>query len=89
MYTNDSLYVGVVCYVADPATIIVSDSRRDSQLRDTDSFQIILDTFLDRQNGFVFGTNPAGIEYDGQITNEGGGGRYGRGGFVRRSGSQQ
>ena len=89
VYTNDSLYVGVVCYVSDPSTIIVSDSRRDSQLRDTDSFQIIFDTFLDRQNGFVFGTNPAGIEYDGQVTNEGGGGRYGGGGFVRRSGSQQ
>ena len=89
VYTNDTLYFGVVCHVTDPATIIVSDSRRDSQLRDTDSFQIIVDPFLDKQNGFVFGTNPAGIEYDGQVTNEGGGGRYGGGGFVRRSGSQQ
>ena len=88
-YTEETLYVAVVCYVTDPDTIIVSDSRRDSQLRDTDSFQIILDPFLDKQNGFVFGTNPAGIEYDGQVTNEGGGGRYGGGGFVRRSGSQQ
>ena len=26
------------------------------------------------QNGFVFGTNPAAIEYDGQVTNEGQGG---------------
>ena len=88
-YTDETLYVAVVCYVTDPDTIIVSDSRRDSQLRDTDSFQMILDPFLDKQNGFVFGTNPAGIEYDGQVTNEGGGGRYGGGGFVRRSGSQQ
>ena len=88
-YTEETLYVAVGCYVTDPDTIIVSDSRRDSQLRDTDSFQIILDPFLDKQNGFVFGTNPAGIEYDGQVTNEGGGGRYGGGGFVRRSGSQQ
>ena len=88
-YTEETLYVAVVCYVTDPDTIIVSDSRRDSQLRDTDSFQIIFDPFLDKQNGFVFGTNPAGIEYDGQVTNEGGGGRYGGGGFVRRSGSQQ
>ena len=51
--------------------IIVADSRRDSPLDETDSFQIILDTFRDGQNGFVFGTNPAGIEYDGQVTNEG------------------
>ena len=41
---------------------------------DTDTFQMIVDTYRDRQNGFVFGTNPAGIEYDGQVTNEGQGG---------------
>ncbi|HIN11727.1 MAG TPA: hydrolase [Acidobacteria bacterium] len=89
IYTEDTVYFGIVCYVSDPSTIIVSDSRRDSSLDDTDSFQIIIDTYLDKQNGFLFGTNPAGLEYDGQVTNEGqGGGRFG-GGVVRRSGSQQ
>ena len=76
-------------YVRDPSTIIVSDSRRDSSLTDTDSFQIIPDTYSDKQTGFVFGTNPAGLEYDGQVTNEGeGSGRAGLG-LVQRSGSQQ
>ena len=90
IYTEDTVYFGIVCYVSDPSTIIVSDSRRDSSLNDTDSFQIIIDTYLDKQNGFLFGTNPAGLEYDGQVTNEGqGSGRFGGGGGVRRSGSQQ
>ncbi len=90
IYTEDTVYFGIVAYVSDPSTIIVSDSRRDSSLDDTDSFQIIIDTYLDKQNGFVFGTNPAGLEYDGQVTNEGqGSGRFGGGGIVRRSGSQQ
>ena len=89
IYTEDTVYFGIVAYVSDPSTIIVSDSRRDSSLDDTDSFQIIIDTYLDKQNGFVFGTNPAGLEYDGQVTNEGqGSGRFGGGG-VSRSGSQQ
>ena len=88
VYTDDTLYFGVVCYTRDAGTIIVADSRRDSQLNETDSFQIILDTFLDQQNGFVFGTNPAGIEYDGQVSNEGqGSGRMGGGGSG--GGSQQ
>ena len=79
VYTSDTLFFGVVCYDRDPSSIIVADSRRDSDLRHTDSFLIILDTFLDQQNGFVFGTNPAGIEYDGQVANEGqGSGRFGR-----------
>ena len=90
IYTEDTVYFGIVAYVSDPSTIIVSDSRRDSSLDDTDSFQIIIDTYLDKQNGFVFGTNPAGLEYDGQVTNEGqGSGRFGGGGVIRRSGSQQ
>ncbi|HIG39759.1 MAG TPA: hypothetical protein EYQ14_04370 [Gammaproteobacteria bacterium] len=70
-YTDDTLYIGVVCYDENPELILVTDSRRDSALDDTDSFQIMLDGFWDRQNGLVFGTNPAGLEYDGQVTKEG------------------
>ena len=70
-YTADTLYIGVVAYDENPAGIIVADSRRDSSLADTDSFQFIIDGLHDRQNGLLFGTNPAGIEYDAQITNEG------------------
>jgi hypothetical protein len=72
-YTNASVYIGVICYDEEPSEIISSDSRRDSSLDDTDSFRVILDTYHDRQNGFVFGTSPAGIEYDGQVTEDTGG----------------
>ncbi len=71
VYTDHALYVGVICYDREPEQIIVSDTRRDAPLDETDSFQMILDTYLDGQSGFVFGTNPAGIEYDAQVTNEG------------------
>jgi hypothetical protein len=79
-FTETALYIGAVLYDDDPDGIIVSDSRRDADLDETDAFQVIMDTYLDRQNGFVFGTNPAGIEYDGQVTKEGGGGAFGSGG---------
>ena len=59
----------------------MADSRRDSELVETDSFQIILDTYRDEQTGFVFGTNPVGIEYDGQVTREGEGSAFSAGGF--------
>jgi hypothetical protein len=72
--TRDALYFGIVCFDREPGRIVVNESRRDSSLDATDSFQIILDTYRDRQNGFVFGTNPAGLEYDGQVTNQGQGG---------------
>ena len=50
---------------------MVSDSRRDADLNDEDSFLFIIDTYHDRQNGFLFGTNAQGMEYDAQIDNEG------------------
>ena len=67
-YDADALYVAFVCHDEDPGQIVISDARRDGDLDDTDSVRLILDTYLDEQNGFVFGTNPAGMEYDGQLT---------------------
>lgn len=79
--SGTTLYFGVVCYDREPAEIISTSSRRDSPLVDTDSFQMILDTYRDQLTGFVFGTNPAGIEYDGQVTREGQGSFGSQGGF--------
>ena len=41
IFTESTLYVGVVCYDRDPGSITVSGSRRDSSLDDGDSIQII------------------------------------------------
>ncbi|WP_420322613.1 DUF5916 domain-containing protein [Flagellimonas sp.] len=70
-YTSKTFYVSVVCYDKDAANIVVSDSRRDASLNDEDSFLFIIDTYNDQQNGFLFGTNAQGMEYDAQIDNEG------------------
>ncbi len=70
-YTDFALHIGVVAYDDEPSEVIVSDSRRDSDLNNTDAFFIVIDGLLDRQNGYVFATNAAGIEYDGQVTKEG------------------
>ena len=77
VFTPSTLYIGVICHDRDAGSITIADSRRDASLDDGDSVQIILDTFLDRQSGFVFGTSPAGQEYDGQVVNAGEG-RLGR-----------
>lgn len=82
LYTNAALYVGIICFDEEPSRIIISGARRDGSLDDTDSVRFILDTYRDGQNGFVFGTNPAGLEYDAQVINEGQGG----GGFAGQQG---
>ena len=67
LFDEDTIYFGFVFYDRDPDGIITSASRRDASLNNSDSIQIILDTFRDRQSAFVFGTSPAGQEYDGQV----------------------
>ena len=74
VYDTDDLYVGVKCHDTEPSKILVTESERDSDLVDTDSFWMVFDTFRDHQNGFVFGTNPSGLEFDAQVSQEGQGG---------------
>ena len=79
---RQNLYVAVICFDSEPDNLVVTESRRDADLGDTDSIQILLDTFDDGQNALVFGTNPFGIEYDGQVMAEGQTGQGGgSGGF--------
>ena len=66
-----NVYVSIIAFDSDPSKIIVSQARRDASLSETDSVVMVFDTFNDNQNAFVFGTNPLGIEYDGQVAREG------------------
>ena len=70
-YTDEVFYLSVICYDAHPEKLVVSDARRDAPLDGTDAFLFILDTYHDGQNGFVFGTNSLGVEYDAQVDKEG------------------
>lgn len=70
-YDADNLYIAAYCHDRDPAGVVVNDIREDFRLGNQDSFEVILDTFADRRNGFVFMTNPAGARSDQQMTNEG------------------
>ena len=74
LFDGRALYIGARLYDQDPAGIIRGEARRDLILKEQDAFMILLDTFHDRQNGFLFGTTPAAVEHDGQINKEGEGG---------------
>jgi hypothetical protein len=72
LFDSRAMYIAVWCWDSGADGVVVGETRRDSNLRDTDSFQFVLDTYRDRQNAFVFGTTPAGIQYDAQMSLEGG-----------------
>ena len=64
LYSEKYFFVSVVAYDRNPNEIVISDTRRDASLNNSDSFSFVIDTFKDYQTGYVFGTNPAGIEFD-------------------------
>jgi hypothetical protein len=71
---GEALYIGAWLFDREPAGIVPGEKVRDGTLFNSDYFALIFDTYLDRQNGFVFATTPAGIEHDGQVVKEGEGG---------------
>jgi len=70
-FDRDALYIGVICHDREASGLIINDIRKDFVAGDQDSFEVILDTFADRRNGFVFVTNAVGAKSDAQIVNEG------------------
>src|SRR5688572_11189887 len=71
MFDDHFLYVGARMRDSDPAHEIVNDIRKDFREDDQDGFEVIIDTFRDRRNGYVFIVNPEGGRVDRQIANEG------------------
>ena len=60
MTDREALYVGAWLYDRTPAGIVPGEKIRDAILTNSDYFGIILDTYHDRQNGFIFATTPSG-----------------------------
>ena len=72
LYDNDYLYVGVYCLdSAGERGLVVNDIRRDYTSFQNDHFALVLDTFDDDRNSFLFGTNPKGAKRDAQFGGDG------------------
>ena len=72
MYDSRSLLIAVHAYDAQPSALVATEMRRDAdRLLDEDNFQIIIDTFTDSRNGYMFVTTPLGAKLEQQISEEG------------------
>jgi len=71
LFDGATLFIGAMCDDSDAAGLVVNDLRKDFALTGQDTFEVVIDSFGDKRNGFLFATNPAGARADQQITNEG------------------
>ena len=70
-YDNENLYLIAINFHALPGPYMVESLRRDFSFGKNDNFLLAMDPFDDQTNGFSFGANAAGAQWDG-IMYEGG-----------------
>jgi hypothetical protein len=63
-YDKENLYIIAICY-HEPGPYFVESLRRDFAFGKNDNFLMFMDPFNDLTNGFSFGTNAAGAQWDG------------------------
>ena len=82
LYDDDNLYFSFVLYDSDPGGIRATQLRRDSlnigsfgaslidNQRSDDTVAVILDTYLDGRNAFLFAVNALGTKFDATVQGE-------------------
>ena len=71
LFDDQYLYIGARLHDAHMSQVVVNDIRKDFIEEDQDDFEVLLDTFGDHRNGYVFSTNIKGARHDRQVALEG------------------
>ena len=76
-YAADAIWFGIRARELHGDVVRATRANRDN-IGSDDYVQILLDTYNDRRNAFVFGVNPLGVQQDGTRSDQSGGGAGGR-----------
>ena len=63
-YDDKNLYIVAVCFDTEPDKIRSHLTRREQMIDDDDWIEVTLDTFHDQRRGFLFSSNPSGVQAD-------------------------
>lgn len=70
-FDKNNLYIAVWCFDREPDKLIAEKMKRDFDFDSEDNFEIIIDSYHDKRNGYLFVTNPNGARFDALIQNNG------------------
>jgi len=70
LYNDDYLYIGIKAY-APGKNYKTPSYERDFSISGADVINLMFDTYNDRNNAFLFGINPFGVQREGLISNGG------------------
>ena len=66
-YDRENIYIIAVCRLPKKAPYMVESLRRDFAFGKNDNFIFFLDPYNDLTNGYTFGANAAGAQWDGLL----------------------
>jgi len=66
-FDDQNIYILAICYKTIDGPDMVESLRRDFAFQKNDNFIFFLDPFDDQTNGFTFGANAAGAQWDGSL----------------------
>lgn len=66
-YDDRNIYIIAICYLPKKQPYMVESLRRDFTFGKNDNFIFFLDTYNDLTNGYTFGANAAGAQWDGML----------------------
>ena len=70
-FDDDNIYFGITNFDPTPGKRPVESYRRDWSFNNNDNFFVAMDTYNDQTNGFAFGVNAVGGQWDGMQANGG------------------
>lgn len=69
-YDENNLYIAVTCYSNDN-NFVVPSLKRDFSFLGNDNVTLVIDTYNDKTNAFIFGMNPYGVRREALVSNGG------------------
>ena len=70
LYDENTLYIGVRCEEPDMKSLRETETRRDSPVWQNDCIEVMLDSYHDRRNCYIFAINTLGTQTDERVSNE-------------------
>ena len=72
LFDHAHVYVSARVWESEPDRMVANEMRHDANatLAQNELLNVVLDTFYDRRNGYLFAINPLGGRAEGQVSNE-------------------
>ncbi|OYT13416.1 MAG: hypothetical protein B6I19_05265 [Bacteroidetes bacterium 4572_114] len=71
VYNTHEIYFGIWCFDSEPDKISAQQMARDFSWSSDDNIELMISTFNDNRNGYLFATNPNGAMADVWVGDEG------------------